>query len=367
MAKYSAVQIGLGSRGRIQLRAFLENPDYFEVVGICDIIPASVEEAGKQYYIDESRLYTNAETMLSELRPDIMAFATMPDVRVELVELAVKYGVKGLMFEKPMATTLEDARYITDLCNKNGIKAVVCHQHKYLGSFLKLREFIDSGELGEIYQIDAACQAHASQLGTHYIDYILWANNNHKALSVVGHVHGNFFLEDHHPSPDFVLGEIIFENGVRSYFDCGYFSKPKTKHNVGFTYKVTEHQYWTDDRLTVYGTTGYAWAECNGRWAAFTSRTGGQVISGSVQDFSDEQYPAQARYTRDFALWMEDDSKVHSSNINTAYHGYEILESMYMSALERTRMDLPITFPLKYDALTELKKNLAPVTYRKFE
>lgn len=360
MAKYSVVQIGLGSRGRCQLGAFIDNSDDFEVVGICDMMPAGLENAAKQFSIDASRLYTDAETMLRTLKPDIMAFATMPDARVGLVELAVKYQVKGLMLEKPMATSLEDAKYITELCNQNGIKTVVCHQHKYLSSFLKLREIMDSGELGEIYQIDAACQAQASQLGTHYIDYILWANGNCKALSVVGHTHGSFFLGDHHPSPDFVLGEIAFENGIRSYFDCGYYAKPKTEHNVG------EAAYWTDDRLTVYGTTGYAWAECNGRWSAFTSRTGGQVIAGSTADWSEEQIPAQSRYTRDFALWMEDDSKAHSSNINTAYHGYEILESIYMSALERTRMDLPVVFPLKYDAITELKQSLKPVTHRKF-
>lgn len=367
MAKYRAVQVGLGSRGRIQLGAFLENPDDFEVVGICDIVPSGVERAAKQFSIDESRLFTDAETMLGALKPDIMAFATMPDVRVELVELAVKHGVKGLMFEKPMATSLEDARYIAELCNKHAIKTVVCHQHKYLASFLKLREFIDSGELGEIERIDAACQAHASQLGTHYIDYILWANNNHRALGAAGHAHGSFFLDNHHPSPDFVLAEFAFENGVRAYFECGYFAKPKTGHAVGFTHVVRDPRYWTDDRLTVYGTAGYAWAECNGRWAAFTSQTGGRVVSGKFGDFSEEQYAAQARYTRDFAVWMNDDAQVHSSNINTAYHGYEMLEAIYMSALERTRIDLPVAFPLKYDALTELKKHLTPVAYRKFE
>lgn len=58
-----------------------------------------------------------------------------------------------------MATSLDEAKYITDLCEKNGIKAIVCHQHKYLSAFRKLKQFLDSGELGEVYQIDAACQS----------------------------------------------------------------------------------------------------------------------------------------------------------------------------------------------------------------
>jgi len=364
--KYTVVQVGLGHRGSIQMQAFIELSDRFEIAGICDMNPAALEAAGERFSVPPPRRYADAEAMLAEVRPDILSFSTMPDVRAEMVELAVKYGVKGLMMEKPMATTLEEARRIAEMCGRSGIKAVVCHQHKYFSSFIKLREIIDSGELGEIYRIDASCQPHASQLGTHYIDYVLWANNGCRALSVAGHVHGSFFLADNHPSPDFVLGEIVFENGVRSIFECGYFSKPHAEHDEGFTYKPKSQDYWTDDRLTVYGTTGYAWAECSGRWGAFTPRTGGRAVTGETQDYSLEVYPAQARYTLDFARWMDDGEKVHSCNIHTACHGYEILEAMYMSALERTRVDLPVPLPLKYDAITELKKHLSPVTYRKF-
>ncbi|MDR1419293.1 MAG: hypothetical protein LBI86_02860 [Treponema sp.] len=56
--------------------------------------------------------------MMNALKPDIPAFATMPHIRIPLVEPAVKYRVKGLLFEKPMAISLNEA--------------AVCHQHTYL-------------------------------------------------------------------------------------------------------------------------------------------------------------------------------------------------------------------------------------------
>ena len=58
-------------------------------------------------------LYSDAERMLAETRPDVFCFSTQPDVRLSMVELAAKYSVKGLAFEKPMAMSLGEANRIT--------------------------------------------------------------------------------------------------------------------------------------------------------------------------------------------------------------------------------------------------------------
>lgn len=364
MKRYTAVVVGLGERGKIHLHGFLQNPDTFEVVGICNHSPLRLEQAAVEYGIPTENLHSDAETMLRHCKPDIMAFATLPEMRIPLVELAAKYGVKGLLFEKPMATSLADANRIVQLCHNYQMKAVVCHQHKYLRSFLRLREVIDSGDLGEIYEIHASCQAQASQLGTHYIDYMLWANGGAKAQAVVGHVHGNFYLTDSHPSPDYVFGQIAFENGVRGIVECGYFARQKVQHNVGFTHGAAVADYWTDDRLTVYGTKGYAWAECNGRYAVCTAP---ELLKGDYHDFFDrEQFDAQVLYMADFVRWLDDDRAVHSCNVDTAYQGFEILEAIYGSALEHTRIDLPVQLSGGSDPLKQMGRILSPVIYQKY-
>ena len=366
MRKYTVVQIGLGPRGIIHLDGFLKNSDRFEVVGICDLLPVKLQSTAAEYSISNDKLYTDAEEMMAKLKPDIMSFTTLPHIRKEFVEMAVKYRVKGLLLEKPMATSVEDAKYITDLCTNNGIKAVVCQQHKYLSSFLKLKEFIDSGELGKVYKIDAACQAWLSQLGTHYMDYILWANGGIGAESVVGHIHGKDLLTDTHPSPDYIMGEAAMKNGVRVNIQCGYFTKPQLKHDADYEKGSYPLEFWTDDRLTVYGETGYAWAECYGNWGAFTSKTDGKVVSGTCTMFVEEQIAAQERYTKDFADWMDDDAAVHPCNIEISYHGYEMLEAMCISALDKIRVDLPLALPIKEDVLTRMEVELPDVKRRKF-
>ncbi len=60
----------------------------------------------------------------------------------------------------------------------------------------------------------------------------------------------------------------------------------------------------------------------------------------------------QTPYYYEYAAWLDDDEQVHSCNIETAYHGYEILEGMCMSALDNTRVMLPIQ-NLDYEPVME--------------
>ena len=169
-----------------------------------------------------------------------------------------------------MAESLQEAKKIVKLCHDNGIKAVVCHQQKYLSQMQTLKKRIEDGEIGEITKIHVECQAWFSQLGTHYVDYILWANGGHRAKWVCGHVHGPICLDDNHPAPDYLLGTMELENGVHAYVECGYLAEAHNPPEYGSS----------DNRLTVYGKEGYVYAETDGFWGACTKATNGRLIEG---------------------------------------------------------------------------------------
>ncbi|MBE3069269.1 MAG: Gfo/Idh/MocA family oxidoreductase [Planctomycetes bacterium] len=331
MKRYRVAQVGAGNRGVIHLDGFRQLADRFEVVALCDLDAAKLAGAAERFAIPAT--YADADTMLDATRPDVFCFVTPPDVRLPMVELAARHRVRGLAFEKPMATSLAEARAIADLCAKSHLKAVVSHQQKYLASMRKLKSLVDSGEVGEVSFIRATCVPWLSQLGTHYMDYTLWINGGHPARWVVGHVHGKGRLADSHPSPDFVLGEILFDNGVRATIECGYLSP----------HHMDADHFWVDDRLTVYGTHGYAWADTNNRWGAFTRSSGGEPIGGEGEEWlAQERTHLQPLYLADLADWLDDETRVHPCHVGLAYHGYEILEGLCLSALEHTRIDLPL-------------------------
>lgn len=366
MRKHTVVQVGLGERGETSVKSFLNLCDRVELVGVCDVNEERLSEVSDRLGIEPEKRFRNVEQMLAALKPELFSFCTLPSVRLELIKLAAEYGVKGILFEKPIATSLKEAREIFDLCKEKNIKAVVCHQHKYFEGFRRLKNMIDSGELGTIQRITAECKPWFSQLGTHYIDYAIWANGGCIPVAVAGHIHGRDLLSDTHPSPDYMLGEVVFENGVHATVQFGYMSKSYNEHKEDYEKRDFPVSFWEDDRLTVYGTTGYAWAECSGRWGAFTKNTGGKIITGRGNSFHEEidRPSAQILFAAEFLDWIEGKKISHSCDVAPAYAGFETGMAIIQSALKAQRVDLPLNCGMQENEV-ELMKQLLPECRRR--
>jgi predicted dehydrogenase len=348
MTKHRVAQVGCGERGKIHLDGWLANPDRFEVVALCDLDEAKMAEVARERGLS-APLFTDAEAMMAEARPDVFCFSTQPDVRLPMVELAVSHEVKGLVFEKPMATSLQEAWDITHLCREHRIKAAVSHQQKYVTSFQKLKAMVDRSAVGAVERMDVSCRGWLLQLGTHFADYLLWANGGSPARWVVGHIHGRGRLTDPHPSPDYVMGQIAFENGVRSWVEFGTLS-PVRRH---------EEAFWMDSRLTVSGTHGYVWCDTDGRWGAFTPATKGEVEEEVGDDWAiQEPTRLQPLFARDLADWLDDDSRIHPCNLDISYHGFEIVTALCLSALDHCRVDLPLEPGTGPDIFARMSRDL---------
>ena len=167
MSIHTVAVMGLGVRGKIHLHGLIENPEYFKVVGLCDIDVEKMKKVAEEYGLSDVPQFTDVEEMLKITRPEVFVFVTYPDLRLSMIELGIRYGVKAISLEKPMAESLQEAKQMVELCQKNGIKAVVCHQQKYLSQMQALKKRIEDGEIGQIRKIHVECQAWFSQLGTH--------------------------------------------------------------------------------------------------------------------------------------------------------------------------------------------------------
>ncbi len=348
--KYRVAQVGLGNRGTVHANAFLALPDRFELVGLCELRADRLEEYACEKGLASEILFSDAENMLKKTKPDVFCFVTMPDSRKAFVEMAARNGVKTIALEKPMARSIGEAREILRTCGANGIRGIVSHQQKYLTSCQKMREIVDRGDIGEVYLYLASCQAWMAQCGTHFVDLALFSNGFQKAQWVIGHAHGKEALKDSHPSPNFVCGQIGFANGVRLIVEFGQLAKSNL---------APDDVFWFDSRLTAYGTHGYAWAETDGRWGAFTRSSGGETI-GEKEDGWLKQEPTrlQPLYLAELADWLDGQIPDHSCNIEHAYAGYEIMHGICVSAMDNIRVDLPIKEELLYDVFERMRREL---------
>jgi UDP-N-acetylglucosamine 3-dehydrogenase len=73
----------------------------------------------------------------------------------DLIETAVRAGVKAILSEKPLATTLEDATAVVDICESRGVFLGTAFPCRYSPSFEKLVDSYRSGSLGNILGIRA--------------------------------------------------------------------------------------------------------------------------------------------------------------------------------------------------------------------
>jgi len=165
-------------------------------------------------------------------------------------------------------------------------------------------------------------------MGSHVVDYCRYFNGEADAEWVFGQVSGGEKLTDSHPSPDFALGEVQFRNGVRGMVEIGNLAQD-----------VPEVEYfWHKVRIGAQGTEGFAEALIGGGWRAVTRDSGGPISGHGCWNAQLDQPP----YIRDIALWLDDESRIHPCNGESALKGFEILMAICRSALERRRVSLPL-------------------------
>jgi UDP-2-acetamido-3-amino-2,3-dideoxy-glucuronate N-acetyltransferase len=81
-----------------------------------------------------------------------VALATPAETHAELAIQAMRAG-KDVFVEKPMALSISDAEEMQKVANETGRILMVGHLLEYHSAVLKLRELVDSGELGKINYI----------------------------------------------------------------------------------------------------------------------------------------------------------------------------------------------------------------------
>ena len=63
MNRHTVALMGLGIRGKIHLHGILENPDRYEVVGLCDIDPEKIAAANPKRF-DEQGILCGSEPIV---------------------------------------------------------------------------------------------------------------------------------------------------------------------------------------------------------------------------------------------------------------------------------------------------------------
>ena len=147
----NAAIIGVGRWGPNILRNFL-SMDSVRVVKVCDL------DAGRLTAIKEKftgiRTTANPEDILSDSTIDCTVICTPVATHYALAEKALQNG-QHVFVEKPLAASSDECRKLIELAEQKKKIVFVGHTFKYNAGIRAAKSYIESGELGDIYLIDA--------------------------------------------------------------------------------------------------------------------------------------------------------------------------------------------------------------------
>jgi len=134
------------------LGVLLGMPDV-EVIGIADENRQRGEHFASQFGV---KLFDSYDALLAE-KPDGVIVCSENANHLPLVKLAAEAGV-DVLCEKPLATTVEDAQAIVDMCKQADVLLMTAFPMRFSPVALEIKKLIDSGRLGQIYGFNTTNQ-----------------------------------------------------------------------------------------------------------------------------------------------------------------------------------------------------------------
>lgn len=141
--------VGLGYWGP-NIARNLASLDGAELAMLCDADRSRLERVGRQ--LPGPRLVTDFADVLADDTIDGVVLATPVVTHYPLAKQALEAG-KHVMVEKPLAPTSEECEALIELADARDLRLMVGHVFVYNAAVRRVKEYIDSGELGEIYYI----------------------------------------------------------------------------------------------------------------------------------------------------------------------------------------------------------------------
>lgn len=160
MKKIKIGQIGIGhNHGEGKMLAVQKFPELFEVIGYAEENEKWVEKRGNlPCYKDLPRL------SVEEIIEKSDAILVECDVwnLTKVAKMCVEAG-KHVHIDKPASGTLAEFEELLNIAKEKNLTVQMGYMYRYNFAIQKLMDMINSGELGEIYQIDAEMSTYHSK------------------------------------------------------------------------------------------------------------------------------------------------------------------------------------------------------------
>lgn len=198
--------IGLGQWGLVHLETLMASSQY-DVVGVFDTDPIKMNHAVKQFQVNS---FDSLDDLIAAC--DVLNIVTPTENHFDIASKAIREQ-KHVFIEKPVTTSLEEAKRLINLSHEAKVKVQVGHNERFNPAYAQMKGlienplFIESHRLNE-FTPDCMKISVIHDLMIHDIDIILnIVNSTVKKVSATGVAVVN-------GTPDIANARIEFDNGA---------------------------------------------------------------------------------------------------------------------------------------------------------
>jgi len=226
-----------------------------KLVSICDLSERRLHLAKSTYPFIKG--YSDPKDLINSDEIRAVAIVTPVFTHYELAKAALENG-KHVFVEKPFTSNARQAEELINLARRKNLIIMVDHTFLFTGAVRKIREIIDTGELGSLFFYDST----RINLGLFQHDInVIWdlaphdfsimnylINKKPLAISAQGTEHFGTGIED--------VAYIVahFENGFIGHFHCNWLSPVKIRKTLisGDKKMLVWDDLESDEKIKIY-------------------------------------------------------------------------------------------------------------------
>jgi len=130
-------------------------PAFKKIEGSTVVAVMSRDEEKARNYAEKrgiKKWYTDAMELIEDPEVDAVYIATPPSSHATYAIMAMKAG-KPVYIEKPMASSYEECTRINRISQETGVPCFVAYYRRYLPYFIKVKELIQQGVIGNVINV----------------------------------------------------------------------------------------------------------------------------------------------------------------------------------------------------------------------
>jgi len=246
-----SVNVGIIGAGAIAQRGHI--PEFSSIAGVRVCALADLDQAKAKSVAEKAKIphfFTDYREMLALEELDAIAICAPNSLHAEMTKASCEAG-KHVLCEKPMATSVQDAKSMVDAAEGNGVVLMIEHLRRFIPHNEVLKEMLSSGLAGDIISIRTTLGHSGADswspmgswffdkalsgggvlidLGIHAADLLNWFSEGMEVVEVIGKTSS---ITKKWSVEDYAVGTLVFSSGAIASMEVSWCTKPSVGSTV---------------------------------------------------------------------------------------------------------------------------------------